>query len=153
MSKMNLDGLDLNLLMVLDALGTELNATRAARKIGASFTRSISARYSSASSTIFQRPALYPLGRRFAPHRPRRGIAETLARGALKPRIGTRTANAGTGRLVRRHTSGHVGYGRVLAVAAIVAPGKSAPAKSPIGGRSAAWAFRCACSITWRLPP
>ena len=36
MSKMNLDGLDLNLLMVLDALGTELNATRAARKIGVS---------------------------------------------------------------------------------------------------------------------
>jgi len=33
---MNLEGLDLNLLMVLDALGTELNATRAARKIGLS---------------------------------------------------------------------------------------------------------------------
>jgi len=33
---MNLNGLDLNLLMVLDALGTELNATRAAKKIGIS---------------------------------------------------------------------------------------------------------------------
>jgi len=36
MSQMNLKGLDLNLLMVLDALGTELNATRAAKKIGIS---------------------------------------------------------------------------------------------------------------------
>ena len=33
---MNLKGLDLNLLMVLDALGTELNATRAAKRIGIS---------------------------------------------------------------------------------------------------------------------
>ena len=36
MGQMNLKGLDLNLLMVLDALGTELNATRAAKKIGIS---------------------------------------------------------------------------------------------------------------------
>lgn len=36
MNKMNFEGLDLNLLLVLDALCSELNATKAARKIGLS---------------------------------------------------------------------------------------------------------------------